>query len=110
LRTSRDHLRSELARSLPDWDVRAVSGGLSLWIGLGSPLSSSLALMCQARGLVLSAGPRFTVDGSQERYLRVPFTMSLEDLTAGVSVLSKAWASLSGFAGPGQPTAFHSVV
>ena len=69
-----------------------------------------MALLCQSRGLVISAGPRFTVDGSQERYLRLPFTMHAEDLTAGVDVLRAAWSAIAEFSTTGYESEFHSVV
>lgn len=97
LRSGRDHLKQELTRLLPQWDAPTPEGGLSFWVGLGAPVSSRLAMVCHARGMVLSAGPRFTVDGSQERFIRLPFTLPGNELTNGVETLARAWAEL------GQP-------
>lgn len=95
LRGGRDHLLRELHTHLPGWDVASVDGGLSLWVGVGRPLSSSVALLSQARGLVVSAGPRFAFDGSQERFLRLPFTLPAEELSSGVRVLAQVWGTLA---------------
>lgn len=109
LRLRRDHLKSELDQHLPTWDAPVPSGGLSFWIGLDEPVSSSLSLMCQDRGMALSAGPRFTVDGSQERFVRLPFTLAPSELTAGVNQLAQVWAALAGTGVRGART-FQSVV
>ena len=45
----------------------------------------------RARGLLLSAGPRFSVDGGHERHLRVPFTSPPEELARGVRLLGESW-------------------
>lgn len=96
LRAHRDLLLSELRDAVPEWDVPTVDGGLGLWIGLGEALSSSLALVAQARGVLLSAGPRYSVDGSYERFLRLPFTLPRADLIEGVHLIADAWRELSG--------------
>lgn len=96
LRAHRDHLGAELDRHLPMWDAPLPDGGLSFWIGVGAPASSALALLCNERGLAVSAGPRFTHDGSQERFFRLPFTLPPAELSAGVAQLAEAWASLPG--------------
>lgn len=95
LRRHRDHLAAELRAHLPEWDAPAVDGGLSFWVGIGRPVSTSLALLSQAQGLTISAGPRFTVDGSHERFLRLPFTLPPGELSAGVQVLAQAWRVLA---------------
>lgn len=95
LRLGRDHLRAALLSRLPEWDVPTVQGGLSLWVGLGRPVSSSVALLARAKGLAISAGPRFSVDGSQERFLRLPFTASVAELDRGVEILAGVWSALA---------------
>ena len=84
-----------LALRLPEWDVPAVHGGVSLWIGLGEPLSSSLVMSARRRGLLLSAGPRFSVDGGHERHLRIPFTVSRHTIERAVDTLAEAWGDVS---------------
>ena len=92
LRASHDALHEALAERLPAWRVPRVAGGLSTWANLGAPVSSSLVLAARARGLLLSTGPRFSVDGAFERYLRLPFTLAPERMRRVVDVLADAWA------------------
>ncbi|GLX93066.1 PLP-dependent aminotransferase family protein [Herbidospora sp. NBRC 101105] len=102
LRVNRDTLYDLLARHLPDWRVPRVDGGLSLWAGLDRPASSALAQLCQARGIALSAGPRFGIGGSHERFVRLPFTMAADDLDRGVRALAECWAQVGAdVPGPG---------
>ncbi|CAN3131655.1 PLP-dependent aminotransferase family protein [Mycobacterium sp. smrl_JER01] len=91
LRGQRDLVIRLLRSQLPDWHVPSVAGGLCLWVGLGTPLSSRLAAACQRQGLRISAGPTFGTDGAHERFIRVPFTAGPEHLTAGVSILRDTW-------------------
>jgi DNA-binding transcriptional MocR family regulator len=94
LRAGRDHLVGQLAERLPEWSVPTPSGGLSLWVGLDRPLSTSLAVLCQTRGVLVSAGPRFTVDGTHDRFVRLPYTEPLEELSRATAVLSETWGAL----------------
>jgi DNA-binding transcriptional MocR family regulator len=64
---------------------------VSLWIELDSPLSSALVMDVRSRGLLLSAGPRFSVDGGHDRHLRIPFTAPADELIRAVSILAEAW-------------------
>ena len=70
---------------------RTPDGGVSLWIELDAPLSSALVMDVRSRGLLLSAGPRFSVDGGHDRHLRLPFTAPAEDLEKAVDILAEAW-------------------
>lgn len=94
IREGRDLLRSYVREALPRWDVPDVEGGLSLWVGLDRPQSSALALRCLAQGLTLGAGPRFTVDGSLERFVRLPYTTPAAELRAGIDVIAACWNDL----------------
>ncbi|MFE5408731.1 PLP-dependent aminotransferase family protein [Microbacterium sp. NPDC056569] len=94
LRSGRDALVGALRERLPSWDVPDVHGGVSLWIELGAPLSSALVMEARARGVLLSAGPRFSVEGGHERHLRVPFTAPPEEMVRAADVLADAWASV----------------
>ncbi|MDZ7881395.1 MAG: hypothetical protein U5N53_00070 [Mycobacterium sp.] len=104
LRHRRDLLISQLRTHLPDWDTPFVHGGLSLWVGLGAPLSSTLASASQRRGVRITAGPKFGIDGAHERYIRVPFTAEPELIEQGVRTLRDTWESLDPLA---YPTSQH---
>ncbi|MFF2632098.1 PLP-dependent aminotransferase family protein [Microbacterium sp. NPDC058021] len=110
LRQGRDALAEALARRLPEWDVPHVNGGVSLWVGLGAPLSSSLVLRARAEGLLLSTGARFSLDGGHERHLRLPFTSTPEQLVHAVDVLAQAWERARGDAPAGYVEALEAVV
>ncbi len=94
LREGRDALVDALAASLPAWNVPQVDGGVALWVELDAPLSSGLVLAARAHGVYLSAGSRFSVDGSHDRHLRIPFTAPVADLRRAVGVLARAWPTV----------------
>lgn len=91
LRAGRDAVVEALRSMLPEWRVPQAEGGVSLWIGLDAPLSSGLVMDVRSRGLLLSAGPRFSVDGGHDRHLRIPFTAAPDELTRAVEILAEAW-------------------
>ncbi len=110
LREGRDAVVRALAERLPRWRVPQVNGGVSLWLGLDAPLSSALVMEARTRGLLLSAGPRFSVDGGHDRHLRVPFTTSPGELVRAVDVLADAWPHVLAGVPSGGPVAFETVV
>ena len=69
---------------LPEWRIRVPSGGVTLWAELDGPISSALARAAEDVGVRLAPGPRFGMDGTLERFIRLPFTLSPEDLTEAV--------------------------
>ena len=83
-----------LAERFPHWEVPRVHGGLAMWVGIGAPLSSQLALASRSQGLVIAAGPRFGIDGAFERFLRIPITYSIPETERGIDALHRAWLSL----------------
>lgn len=91
LREGRDSVIAALRDALPEWRIPQPQGGVSLWIELDAPLSSPLVLDVRSRGLLLSAGPRFSVAGGHDRHLRVPFTSPPEELDRAVTLLSESW-------------------
>lgn len=94
LRAGRDHLRARLAERIPEWNVPEPQGGLTLWINLGAPMSSQLALAARNEGLVIAAGPRFGIDGVFERFLRVPYSHPPELIDRAVEALAAAWSGV----------------
>ena len=91
LRTGRDALVGALGAELPEWRVPRAQGGVSLWIELDAALSSALVMDVRSRGVLLSAGPRFSVDGGHDRHLRVPFTAPADELVRAVTELAGSW-------------------
>ena len=104
LRTRRAVLLSLLSRYLPDWQPGPGVGGMSMWVRLPAPMSTALSAAASRLGLDLPAGPRFGVDGTLERFVRVPYTLPEEQLTEAVELLARAWHSITGSAAP-EPTA-----
>lgn len=95
LRAGRDAVVGVLRSRAPEWDVPHVAGGVAVWIGLGAPRSSALVLAARRRGLLLSAGPRFSVGGGHERHLRVPFTGPAAVLERAAELLVDTWQEIS---------------
>ncbi|HWH01104.1 MAG TPA: PLP-dependent aminotransferase family protein [Pilimelia sp.] len=84
LATQRDALVEAVRELLPEWRVRVPSGGVTLWAELDGPVSSALARAAEERGVRLAPGPRFGLDGTLERFLRLPFTLPAADLVQAV--------------------------
>jgi DNA-binding transcriptional MocR family regulator len=96
LRARRALLLALLAEHLPDWQPNPGKGGLSLWVRLPAPMSSALSAAASRMGLEIPPGPRFGVDGTLERFIRVPYTLPDEQLTAAIELLARAWRSITG--------------
>jgi DNA-binding transcriptional MocR family regulator len=90
LRARRDALVAALRTWLPDWHFAVPAGGFSLWTELDAPVSSALARVAESYGVRLAPGPRFGVDGTLERFLRLPFTLPEADLAEAVTRLAQA--------------------
>lgn len=91
LRAGHSLMIDELQRRFPTWSVPRVDGGLSLWVNLGAPVSSQLALAARAEGLLVGAGPRFGLDGAFERFVRLPFCHPAEVTLPALDLLERAW-------------------
>jgi DNA-binding transcriptional MocR family regulator len=98
LRTQRDVLAAAMTERLPHWRFRLPSGGLSLWCQL--PASgrrggaTALAAEAERRGVVVSPGPVFGVDGGFDSFVRIPFTRPEEELRGAVDRLAEAWGGV----------------
>jgi DNA-binding transcriptional MocR family regulator len=96
LRPQRDALIAALAAHLPDWKATRPQGGLSLWAELSAPLSTPLTMLAAQAGVVVVPGSRFGVDGTLERFLRLPYALPAERLTEAVRRLAGVWTQLDG--------------
>jgi DNA-binding transcriptional MocR family regulator len=85
LAAQRDALLAALAQRLPAWRLTVPRGGVTLWAELDGPISSALSRAAEEVGVRLAPGPRFGLDGTLERFLRLPFTLPPADLTEAVS-------------------------
>jgi DNA-binding transcriptional MocR family regulator len=84
LRSRRDVLLGLLREHLPEWTFAVPAGGVMLWAELDGPISSALARAAEDVGVRLAPGPRFGLDGTLERFLRLPFTLPPDDLAEAV--------------------------
>lgn len=84
LRDRRAALIAQLGEHLPEWTFAMPPGGLTLWVELDGPISSALARAAEDVGVRLAPGPRFGLDGTMERFLRLPFTLAPDDLAEAV--------------------------
>ena len=94
LRERRDALASALHEHLPEWRFALPRGGISLWAELDAPLSTSLTMLAAPAGVIVVPGSRFGVDGTLERFLRVPFSLPADQLDTAVSRLAAVWRGL----------------
>jgi DNA-binding transcriptional MocR family regulator len=91
----RDALAKALGERLPAWRFELPTGGLSLWVELDAPLGIPLSLLAAQHGVQLVTGSRFGVDGTLERFLRLPYCLPEDRLTEAVRRLAHAWSSVS---------------
>lgn len=96
LRRTRDLLIALLSRQLPSWRWRLPAGGQVLWCALPAPRSAALVAAAAELGVRVTAGPRFSVDGTLEGWLRLPFTPSADVLEQAVPLLATAWERAAG--------------
>jgi DNA-binding transcriptional MocR family regulator len=94
LRAQRDTLLAALTRELPEWRAPEPQGGLSLWVELDAPMSTPLSLLAAPAGVVMVPGSRFGVDGTLERFLRIPFALPSERLDEAVRRIAGVWHQL----------------
>jgi DNA-binding transcriptional MocR family regulator len=84
LRHRRNTLVETLHALLPEWSFAVPPGGTMLWAELDGPVSSALARAAEDVGVRLAPGPRFGLDGTLERFLRLPFSLPPTDLIEAV--------------------------
>jgi DNA-binding transcriptional MocR family regulator len=92
-----DALVEALADELPEWTFTHPDGGLCLWLSLDRS-STSLVGPAARAGVRIVPGPRFGVDGTLERFLRLPFVLPPATLREAVSRLAAAAGDVPRFA------------
>jgi DNA-binding transcriptional MocR family regulator len=91
LRTQRDTLAGALTERLPGWAFHRPGGGLSLWCRIPEGSASDLAEEAARRGVIVTPGPVFAVEGGLDRYVRIPWTRPAAELEEAVDLLAAAW-------------------
>jgi DNA-binding transcriptional MocR family regulator len=104
LRPRRDALLGALAAHAPSWTARRPRGGLSAWVRLPAPVATRLSSVAAREGVLVTPGPSFSVDGTFEHHLRLPFTAPTAELEAAVRTLARIAARLDA-GGAGAPEA-----
>ncbi len=93
LRVGRDFLADLLRSELPAVRFRKPPGGLSLWVDVGGPVATQLAVALLRRDVRVTPGSRFAAPGwagALERRVRLPYTLPAADLARGVTALKAA--------------------
>lgn len=90
LRRSRTALEQALRARLPDWRWSSPRAGMALWVELPRPAATRIASAALDLGLRITPGPRFTVDGTADRRLRLPFTTAPHEVDTVVGLLQEA--------------------
>jgi len=90
----RDGLLAALKRELPGWRWVVPDGGLSVWVELDEPLATPLTLAAAHAGVHIVPGSRFGVDGTLERFIRLPFAGPVDELELAVRRLAEVWRRL----------------
>ncbi|MEU4622833.1 PLP-dependent aminotransferase family protein [Actinoplanes sp. NPDC023801] len=104
LRFRRDTLVAALGEQLPEWRLVVPRGGVTLWAELDGPISSALSRAAEDVGVRLAPGPRFGLDGTLERFLRLPFTLPADDLSEAVRRIASVRHDLDHAARPAWRT------
>jgi DNA-binding transcriptional MocR family regulator len=94
LRPRRDALLAGLREHAPGFTVRRPRGGLSAWVRLPAPVATRLAAAAAREGVLVTPGPSFSVDGTFEQHVRLPFTAPPDDLEQAVRTLARITARL----------------
>lgn len=103
LRASRDALVRALHTELPDWRCTVPRAGMVLWVELPEGSATRLAGHALELGVRLTPGPRFTLDGTADRFLRLPFTLSAGQVPQLVAVLREAGTRSTAAPPPARP-------
>ncbi|MGW4943676.1 MocR-like transcription factor YczR [Actinoplanes sp. NPDC004185] len=104
LSSRRDALVAALAEHLPEWRFTVPAGGVMLWAELDGPISSALARAAEDVGVRLAPGPRFGLDGTLERFIRLPFALPADDLREAVRRIASVRHDLDRAARPAWRT------
>ena len=88
LRERRDVLAGAVAAA--GWTAARPAGGVMLWADLGGLSSTRLAVAAAAEGVRVPPGTRFSLTGTHDRWLRLPYTQPVPVLLDAVARLRRA--------------------
>ena len=95
LATRRDMCGALMAEYFPHWHFTPPEGGLSFWVELPGMLATLFSVRAESRGIHIGTGTRFGLAGAFDRYLRLPFTLSDDELRSAFTTLQPLWHSLT---------------
>ncbi|WP_308250056.1 aminotransferase-like domain-containing protein [Sphaerisporangium fuscum] len=104
-----DHIEKLLRERLPSWRWRRPDGGSGLWIELPGVDATEFAHVALRHGVEVVPGATTDPTGTHDRYMRVPFTYSVEVLDRLVDRLERAWSEITRH-GPLEPHHAQMVV
>ena len=104
LRKQRDALVAGVRDRLPDWRFRRPTGGLALWCQLPDPFAIAVTTEAEQHGVIVAPGPVFAAEGGLDRFLRIPWTRPVDELSTAVEVLAEAWSTVRSRPGRGGGT------
>lgn len=87
---SRDALAGAVSERLPQLKFVLPHGGLSLWLELPSPIAAEVTLAAEDEGLLIASGPRFAAAGGLDRWIRLPYVLTPNELVEAVVRLERA--------------------
>jgi len=95
LATRRNMCGALMAEYFPHWHFTPPEGGLSFWVELPGMLATLFSVRAESRGIHIGTGTRFGLAGAFDRYLRLPFTLSDDELRSAFTTLQPLWHSLT---------------
>jgi DNA-binding transcriptional MocR family regulator len=98
LRERRDALAAAVAAA--GWTAARPAGGAVLWADLGRLSSTRLAVAARAEGVRVPPGTRFSLTGTHDRWLRLPYTQPVPVLADAMTRLRRAAARVGPTDGP----------
>jgi DNA-binding transcriptional MocR family regulator len=90
----RDRCGELLREHFPEWTFHEAEGGLSYWMELPGMLATQLAARAETLGINLGTGTRFGLSGAFDRYLRMPFRLTRQSLSALLRI-KPLWTALN---------------
>ncbi|TDC26253.1 PLP-dependent aminotransferase family protein [Streptomyces sp. 8K308] len=101
-RVRHDHLRAELARLLPEWEVPPAMGGQTLWVRLPHGDGDTFAQAALRHGVAVVPGAGLDASGGSRQHVRLHSFAPTETLTEAARRLATAWGAYGGDHDAGQ--------
>jgi hypothetical protein len=90
-RRRRDAMVTALQTHVPEWRFSVPPGGLNLWCELPVDRGDSLSRVAESAGVRLARGTQFGTDGGMDRFVRIPFSVPIDETDEVGRRLAEAW-------------------